>query len=133
MLNDVAGVNSFEYVQVAQATQGDTVDIYFQLVDAGKNQSSPNSFYSPSGLRFVPAAGATLQVVLKSINDAKTINRFASQPYAQDGSIWKLSLLAGDELQGTFGLNLTLTEAGRVTKGYLAQAIQLQSTNPTIC
>lgn len=133
MLNDVGGVNSFDYVQIAQASQGDTVDIYFQLIDASKNQSSPNSVWSPTGLRYMPAAGATLQASLRSIDDAKTVTRFCSQPFVQDPSIWRLSLLASDVLVGTFGLALTLIEGSRQTRGYLAQAIQLQSQNQSFC
>lgn len=133
MLNDVGGVNSFDYVQIAQASSGDTVDIYFQLIDASKNQSSPNSVWSPTGLRYMPAAGATLQASLKSIDDAKTVTRFCAQPFAQDGSIWKLSMLSTDTIAGTFGLTLTLNEGGKQTRGYLAQAIQLQTQNPTFC
>ena len=134
MLNGVGDVNTFQYIQVAQCTSGDQVDIYFQLVDASKNLPLPNDFFSPSGLRFMPAAGSILQVVLKSIDDARTVTRYATQPFALDPSIWRLTLLSSDQLVGTFGLQLTLTQPGPlVTRGYLAQAIQIASTNPTFC
>lgn len=134
MLNDVGSVNSFEYAQIAQMTTGDQVDIYFQLIDASKNAPVANNFWSPSGLRYVPEAPCTLQVVLKSVDDAKTVTRFASQPWpTQDPSIWRLSMLPTDTLAGTFGLQLLLTEVGRQTRGYVAQAVQIHGQNPTFC
>lgn len=138
MLLDAQNVNSFEYTQVAQMTAGDQTDIYFQLADASKNQ--PGVLGSePLGFRYMPAAGATLQVVLKSINDAKTVTRYAAQPFAQDGSIWRLTLMATDTIEGTFGLQLLLSEpavAGspaRVTRGYVAHAVQIRSSQRSFC
>lgn len=134
MLNDVGSVNSFEYAQVVQMTTGDQTEVFFQLVDASKNPPIASGFWSPSGLRYMPLAPATLQVVLRSVDDSKTVTRYATQPWpTQDPSIWKLSLLSTDPLEGTFGLQLTLNEGGRQTRGYLAQALQIQGTHHSFC
>ncbi len=139
MLNDAQNANSFEYVQIAQLTAGDQTDVYFQLVDASKNTSVPTTIFDPSGFRYMPAYGAALQVVLKSIDDAKTVTRWAAQPFPLDPSIWRLTLMSTDTLVGTFGLQLTLTEPAtpttpaRQTRGYLAQAVQIRGVQNSFC
>jgi len=131
ILTDVANVNSFEYTQTAEATEGDSVDLFIQLVD--KSQDLPNKGFSPAFRRYMPLAGATLQTTLQSIDDAKTVIRWASQPFVQDASIWKITLLATDLLKGTFTLQLALNEAGKVTRGNVQQAISFTSLSQTFC
>lgn len=131
ILNDVTTVNSFTYGQVHQMSQGEASDVYIQLIDANKNP--PTEYFYPFGLRYVPASGATLQVQLASVDDGKTITRYASQPFPGDPSIWKLSLLATDPLVGTFAMKLTLNEGGSVKKGSLQQAVQIAGSTQSFC
>lgn len=107
-LIDVQGVNDFVYASQIEMTQGDATDVYFQLVDGEKNLSQHG--YNPPGLRYLPQAGATLQVTFINIDDASKVVRFATQPYAQDQSIWKISLLSTDPIAGTVNLKFVLTE-----------------------
>lgn len=125
MLNDVNSVNSWENADSIQFTKGDVVDIYFVTIDASLDTASEN--FLPPGRRYVPAAGATLQVVIESIDDAKKITRYASQPFANDLSIWKVSILSSDIIEGTANLRLTLTETSKVTRGLLRNALRIQS------
>jgi hypothetical protein len=132
MLNGCVNANTFEYTQVFQMTSGERQDLYFQLVDASK--MPPTQYFFPAGLRYAPAAGSTLRCTLASIDDAKTLTRFASQPFpAQDTSIWKLSILETDTLAGTFALQLALNEAGILRKGSLQQAVQIQAVTGAFC
>lgn len=121
MLNAVTSVNDFEVVQAVQFTQGDTVDVYFQLVDVTKDRSAQG--FSPTGRRYVPASGATLTAKLDNIDDLVSVSRAATQPYpTADPSIWRLSITATDKIIGTCALAITLTEAGVVTRGRLEAA-----------
>lgn len=131
MLNDVANVNSFEPVETLKATENDTIDVYFQLVD--KSLDTPQQGFYPSGRRYMPAAGATLQVVMQSIDGAKTLTRFAVQPFTQDPSIWRLPVLSSDKIKGTYNLQLTLTEGGKVTRGVIQQAVAFASLTEAFC
>lgn len=131
MLVDVASVNSYEPADSVRLTENDTVDVYFQLID--KSLDLPSQGFWPSGRRFVPAANATLQVTAQSIDGAKTIVRYASQPYSQDGSIWRLSILATDQVKGTYAFQLNLVEAGRSTRGVVQQAISVESLTQSFC
>lgn len=115
MLKDVQTVNSFEPDTELNWTEGDSLDIYFQLVDL--NLDRPEQGFYPSGRRYVPAAGATLQCSFECIDNAKTVTRFAVQPFANDGSIWKISILSTDPIRGSPQLRLKLTEGAKTTRG----------------
>lgn len=132
MLNAVADVNTLDYIQTHQMTAGEQADVFFQLVDASKLPST--QYYFPAGLRYVPAAGSTLQCVLASIDDVGSITRYASQPFpTSDPSIWKLSLLSSDKIGGTLALQLTLNEGGVIRKGVLQAAVSVASGTQAFC
>jgi len=124
-LKDVNGVNSFEVSTQAEWTQGDTTYFYFQLIDSSLDLS--NQGFNPAGRRYVPAAGATLQVIMESVDDAIKVTRYATQPFAQDGSIWRLQILATDQLVGSPQLRFVLTEGAVVTRGMLKLGVKIQS------
>lgn len=125
MLRDVGGVNSYETSDSAQFTKGDVVDVYFMLIDASLDLASEN--FIPPGRRYMPAASATLQVVVESIDSAKQVTRTVTQPFSQDPSIWKISFFASDVIEGTANLRLTLTEGAKITKGLLKNAFRITS------
>ena len=118
VLDDVVGVNDFHYATEVRSTAGDAIELFFQLSDATKNL--PQFGYNPGGLRYIPPVGSTLQCVFLNINTRKQFSRFATQPFAQDLSIWKIPLLATDPVSGTVNMRFTLTEpsgpAGGITK-----------------
>jgi len=122
-LRDVSGVNSFEVDQVWETSEGNEVSLYFQLIDASLDRATDG--FSPSGRRYMPAASASLSVTIDSLDDAKKITRYATQPYALDGSIWKLDILPTDagKVRGTPTLRFKLIEGSKVTYGSLQGAL----------
>lgn len=124
-LNDVANVNSFEYAQVGQFTKGEAASIYFQLIDESLDGALKG--FQPAGRRYVPATGATLSVVVNSIDNAKKITRVATNPFPDDRSIWKLDFLATDTISGTATLQLTLTEGLVIRKGLVKNGLRIAS------
>lgn len=123
-LVDVGSVNIFNYANEASFSAGDTTTVYFQLIDASVNKAADG--WVPSGRRYMPAAGSTLSVTLVNIDDAKQITRFATQPFAQDSSIWALSILASDNIgAGTIEVHLSLSQAGVVTNGAVCSPIRV--------
>lgn len=124
-LKDVSSVNSWEVTDSFSFTKGDTVDVYFSLVDASLDTASEN--FLPPGRRYMPATGATLVAVVENLDDAIKITRTATQPFASDPSIWKISFLSSDTIEGTANLRLTLTEGAKVTKGLLKNAFRILS------
>src|SRR4051812_12653488 len=109
-LNDVSSVNSFEMATAAEIYAGDAQTVYMQLIDASLDRSDQS--FNPAGRRYMPPAGSTLQVTFLNVDDAKTVVRTASQPFAQDPSIWSIPILSTDPLAGTAAMNLVLTEPG---------------------
>lgn len=125
ILENYVNVNSFEYATEATFTQGDATDVYVQLIDASLDRES-QGFY-PGGRRYVPATGATLSIMVDTLDDAKKVTRACTQ-VTGDGSIWRLQFLATDPVTGTANLRLTLTEGAKVTRGYLDSALSIKST-----
>jgi hypothetical protein len=121
VLTDVSGVNGFTPVSVYEFTEGDAPTIYFQLVDLSLDRAEQG--FSPPGRRYIPASGATLQCVIVNTDEAKKLTRFAAQPFAQDGSIWALTLTSTDFVRGSVDVLLTLTEGAKVTRGAIRSSI----------
>lgn len=125
ILDNVSGVNAFQYADQAQMTEGDTPTIYFQLIDAGQDKAHEG--FVPAGRRYVPDAGAVLTVTLDSIDSARKVVRIATQPFANDPSIWAVPLMTTDKVRGTVNMKLSLNEGGKVTQGMLQGALMVQS------
>jgi hypothetical protein len=99
--------------------EGDPVTVFVQLIDASLDKAV-------GGRRYMPASGATLQVVLMNIDTAKTYTKNASQPYpTSDPSIWSISIAAADLVRGTVNAQLVLTEGAVIRRGLLPAAIRV--------
>ena len=130
LLTAVSTVNSFDYATAVEASQGDAFDVYLRLVDRERHRAEQG--YEPAGLRYVPAAGATMTVEFVSIDNAKRFTRVATQPFPGDPSIWKAAVLASDPVRGTVDLKVALTEAG-VTRTFRLQAAVLVGDTSGVC
>lgn len=127
LLTDVASVNRYNYPAegCVEFNEGDAPTIYFQLVDLSAHPDG-----RPRGRRYMPAAGATLSVTMLSIDDGSTVVVSASQPYANDTSIWAFSLTSVQTIPGTRAMKLALTESAVVTNGYVPQALVINPMSP---
>jgi hypothetical protein len=125
ILKDCAGVNSFEYGDSVKFTKGDSVDVFFVLINSDLDTATEG--FIPPGRRYVPAVSATLTCTIENIDDAKTLTRVAVQPYVGDASVWKISFLSTDTVEGTANLRLTLIEGAKTTRGVLRNAFRIQS------
>jgi hypothetical protein len=123
----VNSVNSYKKANFLEINQGETADLYFQLID--KDQD---------GLRYLPASGATCYVeiprfpeYMPTISNVRqevdySIRRNAVQPFAGDGSIWMMPLTAGDtENIMSSDIRVTLTEGSKVSKTLFIQALKV--------
>jgi len=123
ILQDVSGVNSFEYTSQAEWTEGCPTTLYIQLINASLDKA--NQGFNPPGRRYMPASGATLSVTLESIDDNKQVTKTATNPYASDTSIWAVSILSTDTIRGSPQIRLTLTEGSVITSGLLKCAVKI--------
>ncbi len=127
ILNNVSDVNSFEYATECKFTEGDTLYIYFQLIDLNKDLN-----LKPPGRRFIPASGATLTATVHNIDASKILVKTATQPYASDTSIWRFQVTAADVLRGTYSIKLALTESSVVTRGVIKSGLSVEPQSGTL-
>ena len=127
LLNTDATLNDFDKKSFIEFAQGETVDIVFQLVNLDK-----------SGTRYIPASGCSVFVEIPrypeyfgTISNQRTmadysIRRYASQAFADDRSIWKLSLTSIDTSNMmSSNIRVTVTEASKKSIGILQQALKV--------
>lgn len=127
LLNAVQDVNHFDTVNAVEATEGDQVTVYLQLVDASLDRDK-----APKGRRYIPASGAMLTVVVQHIDDAKKLVKPASMPFpTTDPSIWSFVVNSTDtSVRGTVDLVLTLQEGTVVRNARLQSAMRFQTVVP---
>ncbi len=116
-LTDVGGVNIFQESQQFEMTQGDAATVYIQLRDLSV-QTAFQGYKNP-GRRYMPAAGALLTVQIDTLNNANVaaLTKTCVQPFPEDPSIWRFTILPTDPVAGTKRLKLTLTEGANVSVG----------------
>lgn len=111
-LNDVNGVNSFEYTTSIEFNKGTVQTIYFQLIDRSL-ELAINGF-NPAGRRYCPPVGSTLILQMVNVEDSKKIIRPAAMAFTEDTSIWSVPIFGTDPLDGTVTLGLTLSQPNGV-------------------
>jgi hypothetical protein len=125
LLSNCYNVNAFDQNLQLAFTEGDTVQVYLQLVDLTKDASNKPL----SGKRYIPASGSTLSIQIKSVDVSKTLTKVCTNPFPGDLSIWTFGVTSTDALKGTLGLLMTLTEPGSplvVTHGRVDSALLVQ-------
>lgn len=128
MLSRSSTVNSLKYVPTVDMARGETLSLMFQLFDAD------------TGVRYVPAAGATVQVQVPRYleyvptlqGDASavdySVNQPATQPFSGDSSIWSTPLTSTQTAKMTSqNAKFVLTEGSVVTIASVKYAIRVAS------
>lgn len=130
MLQSVNSVNDYDVTDQFVLTAGDTVTVYFQLVDLSKDRAALGN--NPPGRRYIPASGATLTATLLNIDSSKKINaRACSQPFSTtDPSIWSFTITSADTITGTCRLQVALTQSSVVTRGSKESAVLIYPSDP---
>lgn len=126
LLDSSATLNRFKVVSVLTINQGETFDVFFQLVD--QEQS----------IRYVPAVGATCLVEVprlaeafgtlsnQRVNSDFSIRRGASNPFPDDRSIWKLTLSTTETANlMSSNIRVTITEGSVVKIALMPQALKV--------
>lgn len=131
LLNVDATINQFQQKDLIQIARGETVNVIFQFVDLDQK-----------GLRYVPAAGATVTVTLPRSDEViavatvsasrdrvnKTISRPAAPAFSEDRSIWMLPLSSADtQTLISNSMKVELTEGSKKKIASLTQAIKIIS------
>lgn len=103
-----ANINNFDYGNQWTIRAGDPNTLYFQIVDLDKVDPA-----TKTPLRYIPAAGATLQVKFGSIDNSNVLVINATQVNASDGSIWSIPILSTQVPAGG-NVTMSLTEGSAI-------------------
>jgi uncharacterized cupin superfamily protein len=127
LLNVGAAVNNHKQVEQITIARGETLDVCVQLVDEDQD-----------GLRYVPAAGATVllqiprsdQVIAAPLNTRQNVNnglsRQAIAAWDGDRSCWRVSLFSSDTENMVSGsIRVTVTEGSSKKIANHTQAIRV--------
>lgn len=106
ILSQASSVNSFYEVDTHKIVNGNATSIFFRLI---QDRSEINQ----DALRYIPESGAQVSVTFNHIDASKVITRVATQPYTQDTSIWKVDILATDQLSFNT-MAVTITEGSNI-------------------
>lgn len=107
LLENVSGYNNFYEVATFEHVNGNEQDLYIRLVS--KNSDGLGDLAT---LRWIPSDTATMSVVFESIDADKQITRAATMAFPNDDrSIWKVTLLANESINGA--MKVVLTDNGK--------------------
>lgn len=130
LLDNQSALNSLIYRNNIKITSGENAEVLLQLVDLD-TASNANQV----GNRYMPSNAATLDVIIKSVNNANILSKSASMKFpSDDRSIWSVMLTAADTAKiGSVDIIATLTDGASVKKALGSQLIIPDSGNPYQC
>ena len=113
ILKNVADVNNWQYSSQASVQEGQSNDVYVQIVDLDKVPGSDKSVVLPENpLRYMAQGTVvTASATFPSIDTAQEFSVIGSQPFADDKSIWKFSLTSS-QLPKAGNFKIKITEDG---------------------
>lgn len=120
IIDSASTLNNIKYLSSSSINPGETVTLYFQLVDLDSVQES-----CKLGTRFLPSSEAAVSVEIFSVNKTNILTKNASMVFpSDDRSIWKIDLDA-TETSNMSGVNLkiTVTDGTNIKIGYALNAI----------
>lgn len=134
ILKNVANINQWEYANQAYAQEGQINEFYFQLVDLDKTHETERSIALPDNpLRYIPqGAVVSVEVTFPDIDSASQFTVIASQPFADDKSIYKVTL-ASSQIPNSGGFTIKLIEDGVEKQFLVRDAIKVELLNVGGC
>lgn len=125
LVKNLESVNSWAYTDSwtigRDGSSGEAATFAFQIVDLDRE-----------GIRYVPSAQATLEIIFPSLNNETVLTKVASFPYADDRSLWTVSLLSTDLPQSGV-VRFSLTDGGVTRRWSVTQALRVNKVNGGSC
>lgn len=126
-LRGFTNANNFADWKDPTIVEGSDARVYLRLTDSSLDTAEDG--YQPPGRRYLPEAGASLEVSLSAAPGLKVIRRAAFMPApADDRSIWAFDVRAADGLTGTAIINLRLIESSGTSVGRAVFALRITPT-----
>lgn len=96
-IENYVNLNNFDVVDTKEFVPDQDSEIFFQTA-------------MDTGLRYLPASGATIEVTFEHIDSSKVVKRPATQVIpTDDRSIWKVQILPGETIAAG-SMKVVLTE-----------------------
>jgi hypothetical protein len=134
ILKNVAGVNNWSYANQASVQEGQANEIYFQIVDYDQIPGTDKSIALPDApLRYIPQGTEIgLSASFPSIDSAQEFTIIGIQPFADDKSIWKVTLLSS-QVPKSGNFKIRLIEDGNAKNILAKNAITVDLLNVGGC
>jgi hypothetical protein len=121
LLKNVDGLNAWAHTDSWTVRSsdgvGEAVSLYFQIADMDRD-----------GIRYIPAAGSTVQVTFPHLDDDLEFSVAGTFPYADDRSIVKIDLTPS-QVPASGAVRFALTEGAATKKWVVFQAVQVEKDN----
>jgi len=126
IIKNVANVNQWEYASEATVQEGQINEVYIQLVDLDKTHAGEKSINLPDfPLRYMTQAAVfSVSVNFPALDPDNAIDVVATQPFADDKSIWKVTL-AANQVPFAGNIVVTLTEDGNTRQFVVRSALKV--------
>jgi hypothetical protein len=134
IIKNVANVNNWSYANQASVQEGQLNDIYFQIVDYDQVPSGDKSAALPDNpLRYIPQGTVvSVSASFPSVDSAQEFTVIGTQPFADDKSIWKVTLLSS-QVPKSGNFKIKLTEDGNSKTILAKNAITVYLLNTGSC
>lgn len=136
VLKNVVDINHWQHASQAHLAEGQSNEIYIQLVDydwSTKSTAEQSPAFPQYPIRYISSA-TVVSVVAKflSIDDAEEFEITATQPFADDKSIFKFSLTSS-QIPNAGNMVVELTEDAILRSFVVQQAITVDLLNKGSC
>lgn len=130
ILKNVTDINHWQYAAQAIVSQGQPNTIYIQLVDLEYSFAPEKSEAFPEfPIRYISNATAiSVSALFESLVDSEEFEVNATQPFANDRSIWAITI-PSDQLPQSGSLTITVTEDAVEKTFIVKQAITVEQLN----
>ena len=136
ILKNVVDINHFQHANQAHVAEGQSNEIYIQLVDLDwSTKSSPeqSAAFTQYPIRYISQATAiSVKAQFLSIDDSEEFEVVATQPFADDKSVFKFSLTSV-QIPNAGNMIIVVDEDGVEKSFVIKQAIQVDLLNAGSC
>lgn len=134
IITNVSNINHWEYVTEAFVQEGQVNEIYFQLVDLNKIHYLEKSKTLPDfPLRYIPQGDIIeVEAEFPALVEDEVITIQATQPFADDKSIWKVSFTE-DQVPSSGNFIIRLSEDGNVRTFLTRNTLRVELLNVGGC
>ena len=136
ILKNVIDVNHWQHANQAHVVEGQSNDIYIQLLDldwSTKSSAEKSPSFHEFPIRYMSQATTIIvKASFMSIDDSEEFEVTATQPFADDKSIYKFALTSS-QIPNAGNVTIIVDEDGTERSFLIKQAIEVELLNSGSC